>query len=100
MPVHVKHMSGGSSHNEDKDQERRFFLQDALSLNNRIQEMGVIDQKKMKKHPEVMKILSGARDNLNTLLGTGGGNIMAGVISGPKPNRVPGAILDAVKKKR
>jgi len=87
---------------QPKDEQRRFFLQDALHLSNRVQEMGIIDKDKIKKHPEVLKILSDARDNLNTIIGSGGappGSAMAGVFQEAE-SKLPNGIKSAIKKRK
>ena len=54
---------------EDKGkQEKRYRLQDALHLQNRIREMIVLDREEVRKNPDMLKILRETRDMIGTLL--------------------------------
>jgi len=54
---------------EDKAKhERRYRLQDALSLQNRVKEMIVLDAEDVRKNPDMVKILRETRDMIGTLL--------------------------------
>lgn len=54
---------------EDKaEEERRYRLQDALQLQNRVREMITLDKEDIRANPDMMKILRETRDMIGTLM--------------------------------